>query len=78
MQRGDLVSNFVVLLLKRMEIVYFHNRYSLIIFKEVVLPLPSSISNLQRLRRLLKSSLNMQLVSTSKINTFVFVEIGSL
>lgn len=58
--------NFVVLLFKRMEIAYFHNRYSLIIFKEVVLPSPSSISSLQRLRRLLKSSLNMQLVSTSK------------
>jgi hypothetical protein len=63
--------NFVVLLFKRMAIVYFHNRYSLIILKEVVLPLPSSTSSLQRLRRLLKSSLNMELVSTSNINAFV-------
>ena len=61
--------NFVVLLFKRMLIVYFHNLYSLIILKEVVLPLPSSISSLQRLPRLLKSSLSMQLVSTSKTNT---------
>ena len=58
--------NSVVPLFKRMEIVYFHNRFSLIILKEVVLPLPSSISSLQRLPRQLKSSLNMQLVSTSK------------
>ena len=70
-QRGDLDMNFVVLLFKRMETVYFRNRYSLIIHKEVVLPLPSSISSIQRLRRLLKSSLNMQLVSTSKSRSFV-------
>ena len=77
-QRGDLDMNFVVLLFKRMKIVYFHNRYSLIILKEVVLPLLSSISSLQRLRRLLKSSLNMRLVSTSKTKMFVFSENVSL
>jgi hypothetical protein len=77
-QRGDLDMNFVVLLFKRMEIVYFRNRCSLIILKEVVLPFPSSISSLQRLRRLLKSSLNMRLVSTSKTKMFVFSENVSL
>ena len=70
-QRGDLDLNFVVLLFKRMEIVYFHISYPLIILKEVLLPLQSSISRLQRLRRLLRSLLNMQLVSTSQTNTFV-------
>ena len=77
-QRGDLDMNFVVLLFKRMEFIYFRDRYSLIILKEVVLPLPSSISSLQKLRRLLKSSLNMQLVSTSETKMFVFSENVSL
>ena len=77
-QRGDLDMNFVVLLFKRMEIVYFSNRYFLIILKEVVLPSPSSISSLQRPRKLPKSSLNMQLVSTSKTKTFIFSKNSSL
>jgi hypothetical protein len=70
--------NFVVLLFKRMEMVKFHDHHSLIILKEVVLPLPSSISRLQRLPRLLKSSLYMRLVSTSKSNLRFLSENDSL
>ena len=75
-QPGDLDTNFVVLLLKRME-----NRFSQsllldhdIILKEVVPPLPSSISSIQRLPWLLRSSPPMQFVSAPKWSSPLFLK----
>ena len=65
-QRGDLDMNSVVLLCKRMVFVCLFFTAFDTIPKEGPLPLSSSISSLQRLRKLLKNSLNTHIVSISK------------